>query len=222
MNPNPSIKNAVLFFAMGLLLGLFLSYLWSSLLVPAYKPPIDVVTPQELIKEATTSDEIYAKRLDSLHTNSQKLIGEITATKIAMEKAKAKSKELESQVRRALIKEVVHQRTDTVAVSASCDSLQVLVPELLSAISLKDSLMDTVTLNYDWQLKNKDSTIQIKEGAYQDLQLLFTKSIDSEKGLLQENTALQKTLKQHQTKNKLVSTAIFIFSGFAGAYLLHH
>lgn len=219
MTFNPSLKNALLFFAIGLLLGLFLSFLWGQLLIPEYKLNTQIKSPKELVKEVTASETIHVRKADTLNRRSQKLQEELSITKAALKKANEKADGLRSQVFKLLDARFAVVRSDTS--NRACDSLALTVPILIAATEEKDSLYQSAIINLESQVQTKDSTLALQTNQYADLKSAFTKSIEAQAVLRADNKTLTQTLKRQRTKSKIVSVALAILSGAAATYLLH-
>jgi hypothetical protein len=104
---------------------------------------------------------------------------------------------------------------------SSCDSLIVTVEQLMESSSAKDSLYEKVTINLEEQIRNKDSTIEIREKQYSEVKSAFTKTIESVNGLSAQNNLLAKQVKKQKFKSKILSAALFVLTGAAN-YIIHH
>lgn len=218
MTFNPSLKNALLFFAIGVLFGLFMFFLWGQMLIPEYKPVTQKDTPQELVKQVAKAETIYAEKADSLKSQSKQLQTELSASKVALRKANEKTVALRSQMFELLdqrFEEKQYGNTDTL-----CDSLANEVPILIAASEEKDSLYNVALVNLERQVENRDSTIALQDEQYAELKSAFTKSIEAQTTLTSENKALTKSIKRQRTKSKIVSAAVLILSGAAVNFLL--
>lgn len=220
MSFNPSLKNALLFFAIGLLLGLFLSFLWGQMLIPEYKPATQIQSPKELVNQVTATEKIYTHRANSINVESQKLKKELNYTKDALTKAKEKTAGLQKQVFALLDERFPMQQQEQD--EAVCDSLATTVPILIAASEEKDSLYNSALTNLEDQVQNKDSLLVLQNEQYAALKTAFTKSIDAQTILAKDNLSLTKTVKRQKVKSKILSAALFIFSGAAATYLLRH
>ena len=220
MTFNPTLKNALFFFAFGFFFGLFISFLWAQMLIPEYKPSAHIQTPKELVKDVAKTETVFAKKADTLNTQSQKLQTDLSITKAALKKANEKTADLRNQVFKLLDErfEITHQEeSDTV-----CDSLASVVPILIASSEEKDSLNRSALINLESQVQNRDSVIALQWQQYSELKSAFTKSIDAQSLLDAENKALTKSIKRQRTKNKVVSTVLFVLSGAAATYLIRH
>jgi hypothetical protein len=222
MTFHPSLKNAFLFFSIGLVFGIFLSFLWGQMLIPEYKPAVTVKSPKQLQKEVTSSEAIYTKKADSLNSQNNKLADQLTNTKAALVIANAKTAQLQKEVFSLLDRRFEsHQKSDSHS-DANCDSLAHTVPVLIAASQEKDSLYNSEVAVLESQVQNRDSTVALQQQQYQILKESFTKSLEAQTILATDNKALTKTVRQQRTKSKLLSAALFILSGTAASYLLRH
>ena len=220
MTFNPSLKNALLFFGIGLLLGLFLSFLWGQMLIPEYMPATQIESPKELVKQVSATEKVYTHKADSINVESQKLKIELNHTKAALTKAKEKTAGLQKQVFTLLDERFLMQQQEQGG--AVCDSLATAVPILIAASEEKDSLYNSALTNLEDLVQNKDSLLVLQNEQYAALKTAFTKSIDAQTILAKDNLSLTKTVKRQKVKSKILSAALFIFSGAAATYLLRH
>ena len=106
--------------------------------------------------------------------------------------------------------------------SNSCDSLIATVEYLMQSNSEKDSLYETANINLEQQVINKDSTIALKDEQYNMLKSSFNQSLSNQSALFDENKLLLKQVKKQKVKSKILSAALFIFSGAAINHLIRH
>lgn len=215
------MKYYVIVFTLGLLLGLFLSFMYRTLLIDPIKPPVSKQSVVELKKEVAQAEVSYSKTFDSLKKKSIKLESELAGTKKTLAEAKRKNQSLTTQVY-ALIDKQKEQVFDEIEGDTSCDSLITTVEYLMQSSSQKDSLYDETVLNLEDQLKNKDSTIAMKDEQYRNLKSSFDKSLSNQQLLLDENKLLGKQVKKQKLKSKVLSAVLFIFSGAAINHFIRH
>jgi hypothetical protein len=222
MTFNPSLKNALLFFAIGLLFGLFLSFLWGQMLIPEYKPAVTIESPKQLKKEVASSEVVYAKKADSLNKQNNQLVFQLSNTKAALATANTKAVSLQKDIFNLLDQRFTRQEKGAAHLDASCDSLANTIPVLIAASKEKDSLYSSEVVDLESQVQNRDSVIAYQTEQYIFLKASFTKSIEAQTVLTSDNKALTKTVRQQRTKSKLLSATLFILAGAAATYLLHH
>jgi len=222
MTFHPSLKNALLFFAFGLVFGIFLSFLWGQMLIPECKPVVTVESPEQLKKEVASSEVIYAKKADSLNRQNNQLVIQLSETKTALDNANTKTANLQKAIFNLLDRHFERQQMASSHLDFPCDSLANTVPLLIAAHKEKDSLYNSEVASLESQVKNRDSAVTLQQQQYLTLKESFTKSIEAQTVLANNNKSLTKTLRQQRTKSKLLSTALFILSGAAATYLLHH
>jgi hypothetical protein len=98
----------------------------------------------------------------------------------------------------------------------------VTVEQLMQSSSEKDSLYEIAASNLEDQIKNKDSTISLKDKQYNEVKTAFSKSIENSNGLLSQNKLLSKQVKRQKFKSKVLSAALFVLTGAAANYIIHH
>jgi hypothetical protein len=188
--------------------------------MPPSKPLVKVAT--ELKKEVAKSEVVYSKAVDSLKTKTVKLQTELTDTKAELSKSKQKNYSLQLTVYDLIDKQVEGKQVDNAYTNKSCDSLIVTVEQLMQSSSEKDSLYETVTTNLEEQLKNKDSTISLKDKQNGEVKSAFEKSIENTNALFKQNKQLTKEVKRQKFKSKILHAALFIVTGVASGYIIQH
>ena len=209
------MKYYFIVFALGLALGLFFSFMYHTLLpdnTPLSKTVKDL--PKKLEVQVAKTEITYTKTFDSLKRQSVKLGLELKQTKTELDKAKQKNYSLQVQVYSLLDRQ---NPTDS-----SCDSLITTVEYLMQSSTEKDSLYENVSSNLEQQITNKDSVIAAKDKQYLEIKSAFTKSIEGQKELIDQNKILNKQFKRQKFKSKVLTAALLIFTGAATNYLIHH
>jgi hypothetical protein len=222
MTFHPSLKNALLFFAIGLVFGIFLSFLWGQMLIPEYKPMVAVESPKQLKKEVASSEAAYAKKTDLLNRQNNQLVFQLSNTKAALATANTKTASLQKEIFNLLDQRFTKRENRSAHLDAPCDSLANTIPVLIAASKEKDSLYSSEVADLESQVQNRDSVVTLQQQQYEALKVSFTKNIEAQTILTTDNKALTKTVRQQRTKSKLLSAALFILSGAAATYLLHH
>jgi hypothetical protein len=205
-------------FALGLLLGLFLSFMYSTV----GKLPVQVAkatAPKQLQAQVSNNEHLFIKKADSFQKKSVQLQHELILTKKELKTAKEKNASLHVAIYKLLDKTA--DKPLEYSNEMNCDSLVVLVGDLMQTSVLKDSLYDDTVINLEQQVSNKDSTISVKERQYTELKAAFTRSIEGQEQLMAVNKLLTKEVKKQKTKSKLTSAALLIISGAAASLLLH-
>lgn len=215
------MKYYAIVFALGLLLGLFYTFMYRTLLVDPYKPLVSKKSMVDIKKEVTRSEEGYTKSFDSLKEKSTRLEVALSGTKRTLSEAKQQNQSLKKQVYH-LIDRQNEQPLEHSEENNSCDSLIATVEYLMQSNSEKDSLYETVNINLEEQVKNKDSTIALKDEQYNMLKSSFNQSLSNQSALFDENKLLSKQVKKQKVKSKILSAALFIFSGVAINQLIRH
>lgn len=215
------MKYYVIVFTLGLLLGLFYSFMYRTLFVDPGKPSVSKKSMVEIKKEVTQSEIVYTRNMDSLKKKNIKLEEELTGTKKTLAAVKQQNQSLKVQVY-SLIDRVKEPSLQINAIDSSCDSLITTVEYLMQSNTEKDSLYEIAALNLEEQLKNKDSTVALKDDQYKKLKKSFEKSLSSQQQLFDENKLLGRQVNKQKLKSKFLSAAIFIISGAAVNHFLQH
>jgi len=200
----------------GVIAGFLLCKLTADTDYPIYKPTVNTVT---IKTNAEKSELKFQKKIDSLNKQQQALSIELTTTKTQLDKAKKKNIVLQNQVYTLLDKEY---SKDTVELLADCDSLKSSVVQLIENSNTKDSIYEAVLHNYESQLQNKDSTIQVQTLLYDSLKISFTESLFQQKELETQAKQLQKQFKRQKFKSKIATAAMFILSGILVNQIIQH
>jgi hypothetical protein len=208
------MKIHAIIFTLGILLGLFFSFMYRTLLIDLPQPTISQKSVVELKKEVATSDASFVKGFDSLKRQSSMLGIELSTTKKSLQTVKSQNAQLRSEVS-FLIRKQRGQKQEQLQVETSCDSLITTVEYFMQSNSEKDSLYEAMTANLTAQVANKDSTITLKEAQYLNLKSTLEKSLSNQQSLVDENKLLGKQVRKQKVKGKLLSAALFIISGAA-------
>jgi hypothetical protein len=216
------MKYYLISFVLGVAYGLFVSFTYCTMRADASpsKPATKIAT--ELKKEVAKSEVNYTKTGDSLKVQSVKLQSELTNTKTELSRAKQKNYSLQHTIYDLIDKQAANKKISGIETGNSCDSLIVTVEELMQSSSEKDSLYEQATINLEDQLKNKDSIIALKEKQHIEIKSAFAKSIESSTELSSQNKVLTKQVKRQKFKSKVLSAALFILTGAAANYVIHH
>jgi hypothetical protein len=207
-------------FVIGLIVGIAISFLYCTTLnnPPPSKPIAKITT--ELKKEVAKSEVNYSKAVDSLEKQSVKLQFELADTKTELSKAKQKNYSLQLTIYGLIDKQSEGKQLGDN--NNDCDSLIVTVEQLMQSSSEKDRIYEKTTTNLEDQLKNRDSTIILKERQYTDIKSAFDKSLQSSNEVVTLNKQLNKQVKRQKFKSKVLSAALFILTGAAANYIIHH
>lgn len=203
-----------------LVIGIIIGISFSNL----FKGCNDTVTqtktfkPETLKNQSVKADEIYQHQIDSLQVSSNGLAKKLAGTKQILSQVSKKNKLLQMQVYELIDRTPVN--ADTIQTQSNCDSLKVTVAELLQSDDLKDSLFTDVNNNLETQIKNKDSTLMIKDMELHALRISLDQSITEQQFLYDQNKTYQKQFRQQKVKGKLLSVGALILSGMAAAYLI--
>lgn len=212
-------KNSFIFLVLGLILGIGSTIFFSgnkakTVTVTALQSPADIKNTSVMVEAH------FQGKVDSLMQTNAALGQKVGNTKSELQKAKHDNKVLLELVDTLLAH--AGNTTDTATKLAQCDSLGETVQDLVASSNTKDSLYEELTTSLEAQVNNKDSVISTQQEQYTCLKLLFDKSLAQQDVLSVQNLSLEKQLKTHKIKNKLLSTGVFVLSGIAAYSLLHH
>lgn len=213
------MKIHAIIFTLGLLLGLFFSFMYRTLLIDLPKSPISKNSVVDIKKEVANSEAALAKDFDSLNTRSSTLESELSNTKASLHRVKARNALLTTQVS-SLIQKQKTTKSEVPDIDGPCDSLVSTVEHLMQSNVENDSLSEAIATNLSAQVANKDSTIELKEKQYANLKFTLDKSLLNQQLLLDENKVLGKQIRRQKVKSKILSAALFIISGAAINYLI--
>lgn len=183
--------------------------------------PVADLEVTHLEKNMAETQKDFEQRADSLNVHEMILSLELNVVKSDLAKAKRKNLILQTQVY-DLVDKNASMRADTLARLIGCDSLQVKVVELIHADNEKDSLYESAATNMEQQLKNRDSTIALKQQQYQSLKTSFDMSLLQQKLLAVQNEQYRKHIKRQKIKQKILSLGALVLSGLTANYLLTH
>jgi len=177
-------------------------------------------SPADLKNTSVLIEAHFQGKVDSLTRNNNVLAGKVGNTKAELQKAKQDNKVLLELVDTLLAHSA--NTTDTATKLAQCDSLSETVQDLIVSSNTRDSLYEDLTTTLQAQVNNKDSVIGTQQEQYNTLKLSFDKSLAQQDVLSIQNLSLEKQVKRHKIKNKLLSAGVFILSGIAAYQLLQH
>jgi len=214
------MKYHLMFFALGLVIGLFISFTYYSNTVESYFSKKEVETPKELQAKVKMVEKVFDQKSDSFQKQNVSLQTALKATKKELNTAKEKVYSLH-----LTLYELLDQRYESAASStekddATCDTLAHHVADLMQTSVEKDSLHDSALTNLEEQVNNRDSSIAIKDQQYREIKAAFTTSIESQEGLVKQNKLLDKKIRGQRLKSKLLSGALLVITGTATTIFL--
>ena len=214
------MKINLLLFAIGLFLGLYLSFMYRVALSANDKPPEVSTTVKQLKKEVSKNESSFAESFDSIQSENRKLKVGLSDTKAALQISKSKYTVLEKKVKAVILKQ--ESNDEPIAFyDPSCDSLIGTVEYLMQASAQKDSLFEEVEINQQAQLANKDSTIRLLANQYQSIKSNFSKSLNGQAELEKQNASLTKAYKKQKIKSKVVTALLLIGTGITAGYTIN-
>lgn len=214
------MKNTVISFLLGLALGITFTALYPRLATNNSSSSASKALAKNLVKQVNQFEKSYAHSVDSFKVKSSKLQAELTDTRGELNKAKRKSRSLQTAIYDLLDKQMAEGTADSMVYDNTCDSLIGTVEDLMQTSNEKDSLYEQVASNLEEQLTSKDSVIFLKDQQYQEIRSAFNQGIENQTELAQENKQLNRQVKKQKLKSKVLSAALLILGGAATNYLL--
>ena len=214
------MKINLLLFAIGLFLGLYLSFMYRVALSANDNTPGVSTTVKQLKKEVSKAESSFAKSFESIQSENTKLKVGLSDTKAALQISKQKYTALEKKVKAVILKRATNDEP-IAFYDPSCDSIIGTVEYLMQASTQKDSLYKEVETNLQAQLANKDSSINLQASQYQSLKSTFSKSLEGQAELEKQNAYLIKAYKKQKIKSKVLTALLFIGSGIAAGYIIN-
>ena len=214
------MKYYLMLFAIGLIIGLFISFTYYSNRVEKQLSKWEAAAPKQLQAKVKVAQKVFDQKSDSFQRQNVSLQAALKTTKKELETAKEKVYSLHQT-----LYELLDERYESAAGSAenedaACDTLAHHVADLMQASIEKDSLYDSALTNLEQQVENRDSSIAIKDLQYREIKAAFTTSIESQEGLVKQNKLLDKKIRGQRLKSKLLSGALLVVTGVATAILL--
>lgn len=212
--------NKIAFLVLGLIMGIGGTMFFGNhkAAQPAYTATLQ--SPADIKNTSVMVEAHFQGKVDSLMQTNVALGQKVGNTKSELQKAKHDNKVLLELVDTLLAH--AGNTTDTATKLAQCDSLGETVQDLIVSSNARDSLYEELAISLEAQVNNKDSVISTQQEQYTCLKLSFDKSLAQQDVLSVQNLSLEKQLKTHKIKNKLLSAGVFILSGIAAYSLLHH
>lgn len=212
----------VVFFALGVITCFSTNRLFNSCNNPEASTAIPagigpgVYNMQLEIKEA----ELYDKRVKALKAQNEGLQQQVNRTKTALVSSRRDNAALESALKEHL--NAASQLTDTAQIVSNCDSIVQTATELLHSSTEKDSLYQSLSVDLEQQIVNRDSAIAEHTQRLNYLQLNYDHSLMQQQVLISENLVLRKDIKRVRVKNRLLAAGLLILGGTATSLLIHH
>lgn len=182
-------------------------------------PTIAVEKPEKIQKQVSAVTATYQAKIDSLGQISKQLQSSLQTTQFALDKAKRNNATLQTQVY-DLLDRTASQPVDTFKI-LDCDTLQAKIKDLIASDNEKDSLYQVQTDNLQDQIRNKDSTIAVQQGEYQELKATFTRTLQQQDELISMNKHLEKSVRHQKFKGTLKTIGLTIVAVLATHYLIH-
>lgn len=179
---------------------------------------VKVIQPAGLEKKAGQAEQNFQKASDSLTRRMKLLQAELLSTNLLLDKSKKKNALITSQVLKLSGNDSV--KDGTPRFFKDCDSLRNNLNVWVESSTEKDSLYEAVINNQRSQLVLKDSTADLQNQRYNNLNDLFRQSLIQYELLGGQNKKMKQSLRRQQFKTKLFSGFIVIAAGIATHYLI--
>ncbi|QHS60836.1 hypothetical protein [Chitinophaga agri] len=223
----PIVKRALgiarsLFFALGLIVTLITSQLFKSCNDVTHKDNIvskTMLTDKEL-KEQKKTVAAYSKRIAELDAQNTILEQQVIDTRTALLHSLKSNAGLQKNLRQRIRNTAILTNTEERLVN--CDSLASLTGDLVVSCMEKDSLYNSLTASLTEQVALKDSTIATQELRYNYLQVNYDRNLAQQQLLINDNLGLQKQVKQHRARSKLLTAGMIILSSTITYMALQH
>jgi hypothetical protein len=183
------------------------------------------VRPAVLQKETAAAQKETDRQVMAAEKKNGELKRELDRTATALQKAKEKTANLQSQLYGAMeqwMQPVTYSSgyLDTVPLPAP-DDMPAVLDSLVSVNAQKDSLCQSMTANLGLQLTVKDSIIAAKDRNTLLLKGNFETSIAAQQYFRDENRRLEKKVRRQRLGGKLKSAGLLILSGLALKSIIH-
>ena len=214
------MKYNLMFFALGLIIGLFISFTYYSNTVEKQLSKWETAAPKQLQEKVKVAQKVFDQKSDSFQKQNVSLQAALKTTKKELETAKEKVYSLHLTLYELLDERYESAASSTVNNDAACDTLAHHVTNLMQASNQKDSLYDSALANLEQQVENRNASIAIKDLQYREIKAAFTISIESQEGLVKQNKLLDKKIRGQKLKSKLLSGALLVVTGAAATIFL--
>lgn len=203
-----SISQYLTVFIIGILLGITLEYVYSD----HTQPTKTVVThPDHLRHQMAAMNTAYQLQLDSLDKANSVLRKKIVTTQTALVQVKRQNSELHQTVAELL--SLYDATTDTTMRLEQCDSLAVVVHELIELDSTKELLHEIITTDYQRAIQLRDSIIHIQHTQYDSLRVALVNTLEEQQALVKENDMQRKEIKRQKKRKGFLSTILVAVGG---------
>lgn len=214
------MKYNLMFFALGLAIGLFISFTYYSNTVEKQLSKWETAAPKQLQTKVKVTEKAFSQKSDAFQKQNVVLQAALKATKGELATAKKKMYSL-----RVTLYELLDERFEKTAIHSeeidtSCDTLAHHVSNLMQNSIEKDSLYESAITNLEQQVENRDSVIAINDKQYHEIKASFTESIKGQEELIKQNKWLDKKVRGQKLKSKLLSGALLIITGAATTIFL--
>jgi hypothetical protein len=208
-----SLFTHIMIFFLGVVAGIaIINWFVASLYTPS---PVHVPVERPAITKAriTAAEQHFRGKIDPLCFANGQLQDKMDSTKSALKQAKRKNRQLEKQVQQMIwLNDSV---TDTTMLLDNCDSLSVIVQDLLLLNIAKDSLYDSMTTGLEQQIAGKDSVIVLQGQQYDTLKLSFDKTLLQQQELIISNQQLDPQFRKQKKQKRLLSAVLVLLGGLA-------
>lgn len=189
--------------------------LWLHQQQPA-APALKITPVKTQEKRAAVQEAIFQQKIDSLMRKEKSIDAKLKNTRALLSVAKEKNRKLQARVNVFLSEDDSSIEDE----DSSCDTLKASVNRLLIAQSEKDNLQDSLTIQMEWQLGNKDTIITMQQQRYLSLKAYFDNSLLQQKMLENQNGIYRRTIRKQRAKQKLFLIGLSALTVFSVKQLL--
>lgn len=217
------MKTQLIMFVLGIAVGLVLCFLYHQIGADKSFVADSGKAKERLHKEienVAVAEIQHARALDSFKARNTRLGYDLKTLRAELTSAKAKTKNLQTQVYALLDAQAINNQPGTERGETPCDSLGAFTMELIEVGSFKDSLHQSIVDNLEQQVSARDGLVSTQDSLYFRIKSSFEKVSSDQRQLISETLKLQRTCKRQRTKNRVLSAALFVVSGAAINHLI--
>lgn len=203
----------------GIVIGITLTSLFRSTIKNGDTTATATPSIVKKLEEKTAAQEKQVQaRIDAMNHKNILLQAEVEKLKDQLTENRIKSRKLQ-----VITNTLAKKKTavnDTALLLADCDTLKEKVVMLNRYIEVEEGLCDSIMVNQQQQLLQKDSVIALDREQYVNLRNSFAESIMEQKLLLDQNTFFKKQIRKQKIKSKIISGLSLVAAGITTRLLL--
>jgi hypothetical protein len=194
------------------------------LLTTCHKQPNVIVEPQNIPvskqqKKLAIKQADLLQQIDAVDNQQVKLTGQITNTRVVLEKTKIKSRVLKEQIQNHL-KQKANTDTSTFLGHSGVDNISYMVNDLLNVQTDEDSIQQQLIQKIEQQVLQKQTVIQLQQQQYITLKAAFDQSIAQQNNLLQQNKQFKKQRIKQKIQRIIFAALVILASTIAVKQIL--